>query len=110
MTPSPDESIYSYPNLKETISFKFTKCTSYYPNGLSFSTFMYVSVYVYASVCDFVCIALFLPFVLRFCLSVFVCLVGFFSTVFSSCYHWWICFLVWMLSSLFLFLLLKNFF
>ena len=33
-------------------------------------------VYVYASVCDFVCIALLLPFVLGFCLSVFlfVCL------------------------------------
>ena len=30
-----------------------------------------VSVYVYASVCDFVCIALLLPFVLGFCLSVF---------------------------------------
>ena len=30
-----------------------------------------VSVYVYASVCDFVCTALLLPFVLGFCLSVF---------------------------------------
>ena len=30
-----------------------------------------MSVYVYASVCDFVCIALLLPFVLGFCLSVF---------------------------------------
>ena len=33
----------------------------------------------------FVCIALLLPLVLRFCLSL----------VFSACYHWWICFLVW---------------
>ena len=33
--------------------------------------FLFVSVYVYASVCDFVCIALLLPFVLGFCLSVF---------------------------------------
>ena len=32
---------------------------------------LFVSVYAYASVCDFVCIALFLPFVLGFCLSVF---------------------------------------
>ena len=32
---------------------------------------VFVSVYVYASVCDFVCIALGLPFVLGFCLSVF---------------------------------------
>ena len=30
-----------------------------------------VSVYVYAPVCDFVCIALLLPFILGFCLSVF---------------------------------------
>ena len=33
---------------------------------------LFVSVYVYASVCDFVCIALLLPFVLDFCLSFFV--------------------------------------
>ena len=31
-----------------------------------------MSVYVYASVCDFVCVALLLPFVLGFCLSVFL--------------------------------------
>ena len=29
--------------------------------------------YVYACVCDFICIVLFLPFVLGFCLSVFCC-------------------------------------
>ena len=32
---------------------------------------LFVSVYVYASLCDFVCIALLIPFVLGFCL---VCL------------------------------------
>ena len=58
-----------------------------------------MSVYVYASVCDFVCIALLLPFVLGFCLSVFGV---FFSIVFSTCYHWWISFLVGWLSSFFL--------
>ena len=67
---------------------------------------LYMSLYVYASLCDFVCIALLLPFVLGFCLFViFVCL-GFFSTVFSAGYYWWICFLVWLLSSFFLFFLL----
>ena len=45
---------------------------------------------MYASLCDFVCIALLLPFVLGFCLSVFLFL--FFNIVFSACYHWWICF------------------
>ena len=33
----------------------------------------FVSMYVYASLCDFVCIALLLPFVLGFCLSVLFC-------------------------------------
>ena len=33
-----------------------------------------MSVYVYASMCDFVCIALLLPFVLGFCLSGIFCL------------------------------------
>ena len=32
---------------------------------------LFVSVYVYASLCDFVCIDLLLTFVLGFCLSVF---------------------------------------
>ena len=37
-----------------------------------FSPFsLFMSVYVYASLCDFVCTALLLPFVLGFCLSVF---------------------------------------
>ena len=36
---------------------------------------LFVIVYVYASLCDFVCIALLLPFVLGFCLSVFFFLV-----------------------------------
>ena len=64
-----------------------------------FPFFPFVSVYVCASLCDFVCTASFLPFVLGFC-QFWV----FFSIVFSPCYHWWICFLVWLLSSFFLFL------
>ena len=69
----------------------------------------FVSVYVCASLCDFVCIALLLLFVLGFCLSNFL---GFFflSIVFSGCYHWWICFLVWLLSSFFLFYYLSIFY
>ena len=35
---------------------------------------LFLSVYVYASVCDFVCIALLLPFLLGFCLSSFLLL------------------------------------
>ena len=35
-----------------------------------FSFSLFVSVYAYASVCHFLCIALLLPFVLGFCLSV----------------------------------------
>ena len=65
---------------------------------------LFTSVYVYAALCDFVCIALLLPFVLGFCLSRFVLFwfFCFFRIVFSACYHWWICFLVWLLSSFFL--------
>ena len=62
-----------------------------------------MSVYGYASLCDFVYIALLLPFVLGFCLSVFVFVFFILSIVFRACYHWWICFLVWLLSSFFLF-------
>ena len=54
--------------------------------------------YVYASLYDFVCIALLLPFVLGFCMSFFFV----FCIVFSGCYHWWICLLVWLLPSFFL--------
>ena len=32
---------------------------------------LFVSVYIYASLCDFVCIGFLLPFVLVFCLSFF---------------------------------------
>ena len=75
---------------------------------------LFVNVYVYASLCDFVCIALLLTFVLGFCLSIFgyfgvclfVCLfcfiLIFFSIVFTASNHWWFCFLVWVLSSFFL--------
>ena len=57
--------------------------------------------------CECVCVCFFVgfwlysfafPFVLGFCLFFF-----FFTIVFSACYHWWICFLVWLLSSFFLF-------
>ena len=41
---SPDGPICSHPNLKETMSFKVTKYTSHYPNGLSSSPFMYVCI------------------------------------------------------------------
>ena len=71
----------------------------------SFPFSPFVSVNVYASLCDFVCIALLLPFVLGFCLSIF----GFFCIVFTTCYHWWICFLVWLLSFLFFFISFLNF-
>ena len=64
---------------------------------------LFVSVYVYASLCNFDCIALLLPFALGFfCLSIsLLLLLFFFSIVFSTCYHWWI-FLLWLLSSFFL--------
>ena len=62
---------------------------------------LFVSVYMYSSLCDFVCIALLLPFVLGFCLH--FTYLYFLSIVFSACCHWWICFLVWLLSSFFLF-------
>ena len=66
---------------------------------------LFVSVYVYASLCGFVCISLLLPFVLGSCPFFFVLFCLFFSIVFSACYHWWICLLVWLLSSFFLFLI-----
>ena len=53
-----------------------------------------MSVYVYASLCDFVCIALFLPIFLD---SDFFCWYRF-----KACYHWWICSMVWLLTSFFL--------
>ena len=71
-----------------------------------------MTVYVYVSFCDFVCIAFLLPFVLGFSLSGFfvAVVVVFFRIVFSTDYHWWICFLVWLLSSFFLsFVVLKLF-
>ena len=56
-----------------------------------------VSVYVYASVCDFVCIALLLPFVLGFCLSI----------VFS--YYYYLKNFIF-LNNYFLFIILINYF
>ena len=68
---------------------------------------LFVSVYVYASVCDFclyssACTTC--PRVLSVCFF-------FFSIVLRAYNHWWICFWVWLLSSFFLslFLLLFNF-
>ena len=75
---------------------------------------LFVSVYAYAFVCDFVCIALLLPFVLGFCLSVFFCLFGIFLVYFSVLVTIGeFVFLVWLFSSFFLpyFLITeKNFF
>ena len=62
-----------------------------------FFSFFSFCVCVYASLYDFVCIALLLPFVPG--LSMFVLFVLFLSIVFSACYHWQICFWVWLLSS-----------
>ena len=58
----------------------------FFNTHIFFSFSLFVSVYVYVSLCDFVFIALLLPSVLGFYLSFF------FSIVFSTCYHWWICF------------------
>ena len=71
---------------------------------------LFVSVYVYASLCDFVCIALLLPFILGVCGSVFfVCfffLVEFLALVIIGGFLFWFgCSLL----SFFL-LLLFNFF
>ena len=57
--------------------------------------FFYVCVCFLVSV--FVCIASLLPSVLGFWLYAFV----FFNILFSTCYHWRICFLVWLVSSFF---------
>ena len=60
---------------------------------------LFGSVCVYASLCDFsLC-----SFAFTICprdLSVHSFI--FFSIVLSACYHWWICFLIWLLSSFFL--------
>ena len=50
---------------------------------------LFVTVYVYASVFGIVSIALLLPFVLGFCLSIFcfVLFLVFFSIVFRACDH-----------------------
>ena len=50
----------------ETVDFGSSDLYIFFPFSL------FVSLYAYASVCDCVCIALLLPFVLGFCLSVFV--------------------------------------
>ena len=50
-------------------------CSDIYIYFFPFS--LYVSVYVYASVCNFVCITLLLKFVLGYCLPFFVVVVFF---------------------------------
>ena len=64
---------------------------------------LFLSVYAYASVCDLVCIALLLPLVLGFCLSVFFVFVLFitFQKIFPTNY-----FLSYILITLFYFILL----
>ena len=57
--------------------------------SFSFPYSLFQSVYVYASLCDFVCIGLLLLFVLGFCPFFSR---SFLSIVFSACYHWWISF------------------
>ena len=64
---------------------------------------LFVSVYVYASLCEY-------SFAFNICPRVLsVLFFFFFSIVFSACYHWWICFLVGC-SLLSFFLLFFNFF
>ena len=64
---------------------------------------LFVSVYVYASLCDFVCIALLLPFVLGFSLSFFFFLLK--NIFFLENY-----FLFFILITLFYFILSSSFF
>ena len=61
---------------------------------------LFVSVYLYASVCDFVCISLLLPFVLGLCLSVFWGFILFLKKKFHNNY-----FLFFILITLFYFIL-----
>ena len=56
----------------EEVDFQSNDIYIFFPFSL------FVSVYVYASMCDFVCIALLLPFALGFCLSGFFSFVVFF--------------------------------
>ena len=70
----------------ETVDFGSKDIYIFFPFPL------FVSVYVYASLCDFVCIAVLLPFVLRFSVGFFVVVVVYFtysifSIFISTCYH-----------------------
>ena len=71
-----------------------------------FSFSLFVSVYVYVSVCDFVCIVLFLPFVLGFCLSVFFCCCCSYFLLLKKFFFLIIIFLFFILITLFYFILL----
>ena len=56
-----------------------------------FPVSLFVSVYVYASVCNFVCIALLLPFVLELCLPIlFFSLVQFLALLIIGEFLYWI--------------------
>ena len=57
--------IQNEPSQIEEVDFGSNDIYIFFPFSL------FVSVYVYVSVCDFVCIALLLPFILGFCLSGF---------------------------------------
>ena len=68
-----------------------------------FSPFsLFVSVYVYASVCDFVCIALLLPFVPGFCLSVFFFIKKIFFLILITLFYFTLFYFI-LSSSFFLF-------
>ena len=69
---------------------------------------LFVSVYVYASVCDFVFIALLLPFVLGFSLSSFSCLFITFKNFFLNNYFLFI--LITLFYFILLYLLLSFYF
>ena len=82
---------------------------------------LFVSVYVYASVCDFVCVALLLPFVLGLWLSIlvlfcfFLCFfrIVFSDFIFGGCFFWFGCSLLslfFLLFLIFLFLIIFSIF
>ena len=77
----------------------------------------YIFFFHFFSFCECVCVC----FCVWFCLYSFAfticprvlsvrCFSFFFCIVFSACYHWWICFLVWLLSSFFLSFSFFNYF
>ena len=76
-----------------------------------------MNVYVYASLCDFVCIALLLPFVLGFCLSFFffvyvlaLVTIGGFVFWFGCSFFFLLLFKKFICNNIFLFFILFHFF